>query len=608
MSYAAEPYAQFVDDLLMALTGGAIRQHFRFLAELEPYRITDPDPIIPSTVQVFGIADGIYRRFQVNTDYKLTEDSIIQWRKREDGTPAADAVWPDESTTFYANFETASAGGAAPLLTDRNPGSVTRLLAESFAREFAVVSRQLEDVYRSSFLDTATGRDLEQICALVGVIRRNVTFASGTVIFGRSTPSPAEVFIPAGTKLSTADPPLVQFETIQAQTLRRGNLSVEAPVQSTVSGASGVVPANSIRVIHRPILGIETVTNPQPTSFGGAAEDDAALRVRARRALEGAGLATTGALMSTLATVGLREKDIQIVEDPLAHPGVVKLNVALPRSLSADDLERLGKDAIELIEQTRPVGVRILHNIVAPRPIGEASPGAGAVRTEGTAPVAVGTVRPGEVFMPVDVKVEIAPTTLSLTPQQRNDLVDTGRKVVTDFLANAGIGEVLVYNQLISQLMAIDGVLDVALEMYPQTKPSEPHHKNVVADNPAVRPVAGTINVEVGGALVMLDVVVTVRLTRPGLFPDETTAKAAALEQIQAQLRIGLKAAAVSNLDTLTVTFLRGLLSTSDNYEVIDLHYKVEYQEAGARIHQRDVEVPLTTLEQLWLRTVTLGG
>ena len=603
MSYASEPYAQFVDDLLMALTGGIIRQHFRFLKEFEPYRLTDPDPIIPNTVQVFGIADGTYRRFRVPIDYQLLEGSIIDWSKRDDGTPAADAVWPDEGTTFYANFESLSESGAAPRLTDRNPGSVTRLLAESFAREFAVVSRQLEEVYKAGFLDTAGGRDLDQISALVGVTRRNVTFASGTVIFGRSTPSPADIFIPAGTKLSTAEPPPVLFETIEAQTLRRGNLSVEVPVQAVVSGSSGVVPANAIRVIHRPILGIETVANSQPSSFNSSAEDDEAVRRRARRALEGAGLATTGSLMAALTTVpGLREKDVQIVEDPLAHPGVVKLNVALP-AMSASDLDRVVKQAVELIEEARPVGVRILHNIDSPRPLGEASPGTGTVPEEGDAPVAIGTVPTGN-FMPVDVAVQIAPTTLSLTPQQRNDLVESGRKTVTDFLAEAGIGEVLVYNRLIARLMEIEGVLDVVLEMYPQAQPDQPHHKNVVSDNPAVRPVAGAITVEVGGALLMLDVVVTINLTGTATIGDQTTARENARAEIEVQLRTALKA---RPFDTLTVNALKGLC-VSENYSVTDLHYKVEYQEAGVRIHQQDVELPLTSLEQLWVRKVSLEG
>ena len=605
MSYASEPYAQFVDDLLMGLTGGVVRQQFRFLKDLVPFRLASPDPIIPSTVQLFGIADGAYRRFRPRTDYVLGTDASIQFKARDNGTPAADAVWPDEGSLFFANFETLSPGGAAPLLTDRNPGSVTRLLAESFAREFAVLSRQLEVVYRSGFLDTAGGRDLDQLALLVGVTRRRVTFAAGTVVFGRSTPSPADIFIPAGTKLSAATPPPVMFETTQDQTLRRGNLSVEVPVQAVASGAAGVVPADAIGVIHRPILGVETVTNSQPTAFGGSVEDDDALRRRARRALEGAGLATTGALTAALATIpGLREKDIQIAEDPLAHPGVVKLNVALP-PMSDADRQTVVRQAVALIEETRPVGVRILHNIDAPSPVGEASPGSGLVPPEGDAPVAVGTVEPGSVFMPVDVNVQLAPTTLSLTPQQRNDLVEQAKKTVADFLAEAGIGEILVYNRLIARLMGIEGVLDVALEIYPQAKPDEPHHKNVVADNPSVRPVAGLINVEVGGALVLLDVVVTINLQSLGLLGEASTARATARDEIETQLRTRLQTRPFA---VLSVTALKGLLTASDNYVVEDLHYKAEYQEAGARIHQQDIELPLASLEQVWVRKVSLEG
>jgi uncharacterized phage protein gp47/JayE len=589
----------------MALTGGATRQQFSFFKELEPFRLTHPDPIIPNTVQVFGIADGTYRRFRLNTDYVLGNDSTIQWRRNDDGTRKADAVWPDEGTTFYANFETVSEAGAAPLLTDRNPGSVTRLIAESFAREFAVISRQLEAVYRAGFIDTASGRDLDQLALLVGVTRRSVTFASGAVVFARSTPAPADIFIPAGARLSTTEPPPVMFETIQAETLRRGNLSVEVPVQAIVAGSSGVVPANAIGVIHRPILGIETVTNSTPTSFGGSVESDEGVRRRARRALEGAGLATTGALTAALTTIpGLREKDIQIAEDPLAHPGVVKLSVALPPIKEGENFDeerkRLVSQAVELIEQTRPVGVRILHNIDAPRPIGDASPGGGSATPTDGEPVTTGAATPGTVFMPVDVIAQLSPTTLSLTPQQRNDLIERGRKTVSDFLEEAGIGEILVYNRLIERLMKIEGVLDVALEIYPQGHAQQFNNKNVVADNPAVRPVAGVITVEIGGALVMLDIAVTIEQKGAGLLESVPTAAATAAAEIEAKLRTNFNTHSIS---VLSPEALIGLLSM-DNYTVKQLHYNVEYQEAGVRIHQQDIQLPLTSLEQLWVRKV----
>ena len=92
---------------------------------------------------------------------------------------------------------------APPRLTDRNPGSILRTLAESFAREYAVVSRQLERVYDEAFIETADGRALDQLVALVGVTRRTQLFAVGEVVFSRLTPAPGDVTIEAGTPIST---------------------------------------------------------------------------------------------------------------------------------------------------------------------------------------------------------------------------------------------------------------------------------------------------------------------------------------------------------------------------------------------------------------------
>jgi hypothetical protein len=48
------------------------------------------------------------------------------------------------------------------------PGSVTRTLAETFARELAKIHEQLGEVYESAFLETATGDSVEvlvdQLC------------------------------------------------------------------------------------------------------------------------------------------------------------------------------------------------------------------------------------------------------------------------------------------------------------------------------------------------------------------------------------------------------------------------------------------------------------
>ncbi len=604
MTYAAEPYAQFVDDLLSALTGGTVRERFRFLPEEAPYRLAG-SAVLPATVRLVGQVDAAFRRFRPGTDFQLDAVNTLVWLANADGAPAKDAVWPDDGSVFYAAYETAD---AERLLTDRNPGSVTRLLAESFAREFAVLSRQLEGVYQAGFVGSAGGRDLDQIAALVGVTRRRRLAATGSVVFARSTPAPADVTINAGTRLSTAQPPAMLFETTADRTLQRGNLSVEVPVVALESGAAGVVGAGAISVVNRPILGIDSVANPQPTRFAGADETDDALRDRVQRAHEGAGLATTGALLSALTTLpGLREKDVRIAEDYLAHPGVVKLTVALPAA--ASDAERLAsvEQAVALIERTRPVGVRIEHNIDAPLPAGNATPGAGTVADDAAEPLTVGIVSDGAaMFLPVDVNVQLTPTTLALAPEARADLERRGRDTVAAFLADAGIGEALVYNRLVAQLMAIAGVLDVAVELYPQNAPGGARRRNLLVDNPAVRAVAGVVTVQVGGALVMLDLSVNFTLRGAALLGDAATAREVARSEAAARLADGV--AALASGQTLTPELLKNLVPQTDTYTLTDLHYQAEYLDAGVRLHQQDVQLPLGGLERLWIRRVVLAG
>ncbi len=599
MSYAAEPYAQFVDDLLTALTGGVARERFVFVPENEPYQILSPGPLVKGTVRVFGQAGGAYARFRPDLDFALSGGNVIDWKKRADGTPAATATWPDPGTAFFVNYEHRGPQGTAPLLTDRNPGSVTRLLAESFGRELAVISRQLEAVYRGGFLDTATGRDLDQIVALVGLQRRDRTFAVGTVVFSRATPATADVFIALGTRLSTTDSPLVQFETSEDRTLPRGSLSVEVPVRAAVSGAAGVVPAQAIAAINRPILGIDGVSNGAATQLIGDNETDEALRARARRALEGAGKATTGAILSALTTLPvIREKDVLISEDPLTRPGMIMLSVAA--QLGTDDVARV----IDAVEQARPAGVRVLTSLDASPP-GPIDPGSNADDDTAVADDAV-TVE-ATIFFPVAIYAVLIPSSSSLSAQDRDALKRKGESVLQAVVADAGIGETLVYNRMVAALMGIDGVQDVTLDLHPAGQPP-PSHRNLIA--PATRrPTAdakygGSLDVEIGGQLVAIDITIKITLKGAGVLGDQIADLEDARVQAAGQLRL-----AVRSMTAISATALIAAVS-SQSFTVDSMSFKIEYVQAGVRINKSfgpaDPAITISPLQKLWIRTVQL--
>lgn len=608
MSYAAEPFARFVEDLLVSLTGGEVRTRFTFLPEEEPFALNPPGPVLRSSLRVYGQADGSYHAFLLDRDFELTSDGTLLWLQKADGTPAADATWPDPGTPFFVNYDHTGPRIPGPRLTDRNPGSVTRLLAETFGREYAVLSRQLEGIYLAGFLDTATGRDLDQIVALLGIQRRDRTFATGTAVFSRTSPAPADVFIPDGTRLSSAEPPPAVFETAEPRTLRRGTLSVEAPIRALTPGSAGVVPERLIRVIHRPIFGVDSVANPQSTSLSGDAETDETVRRRARRALETAGQATTGALLGALATVpGVREKDVRIEEDHLERPGVITMNVAVRLE------EDLCRQAVDVVTQSRPAGIRVLHNLDCSGPPGAPTPGDNEVEVELEANDLLPTEPGAEgLFFPSVVEAVLLPSSGSLSGADRSALRAAGETVVADFVAEAGIGEPLIYNRLVAELMALDGVQDVTLSIYRAgfADPS-PVHRNLHPGStlrPSIDPAHGGASVvRVGGQLIAVDVTASIQLQGAGLLGDLV----ANIEDARLQV-VGQLSDAVEGLDELSVPALRGAIVESESWTIPTLSFRVEWLEEGVRDHREftesDAGFPVDPLHRPWLRSVEATG
>lgn len=595
MSYAAEPYAVFADDLLANLTGGVSRVRFRFVDENRPFEIGRDEHPVPASVRVHGIAAGEFRPFVPGTDFDLA-DTVIVWKEDPDspGLPHPAATWPDAGSDFWVGYEREPGHHPPPVLTDRNPGSITRVLAESMALEFAVLAHQLELVYDAAHVETASGRDLDQVAALVGMARRGQLHARGELTFRRATPAAADITLAAGTQVSTAEPPLVTVETTQTATLRRGTLAVTAPVRALAEGPAGVAAARTLTVLHRPVLGVEEVLNTQALSFGGGAESDGELRARARRALETSGRSTVGAIRGALASLEqIREQDVMIEEDHLAFPGVVKVAIA------ADLDDETKRAAHRLIEDHRPAGVRVVHDIQVPTEtapvVGEVEEGGG-----GDGPAETGSVD-GFRF-PVRLRAVVTPASTELTPRERETLELAVLDVIRAHVDSLSVGQPVVYNRIVAVVMALDGVLDVVLDLSPAAAGPEPAGRRNLRPPSGTRPWLGADELEVtlAGALVALDV--TVELERLG---SAATADATvALQAARADVADRLAAALLSPPATITPAVLRGQLPDTDAYRVTDLHYTAELVEEGLVIERTDVSIELQPGQQPWVRQV----
>jgi uncharacterized phage protein gp47/JayE len=117
--------------------------------------------------------------FNKSVDYQLSGTNV-EWLR--------DGIKPDEHTPFYVNYRLDIQHG----ITDINPGSVVRTIVESVALEMDFLYAQMDQVYYSAFIDTATGKSLDLVASLLGINRKTAGFATGEVTFGRES-DPGEV-------------------------------------------------------------------------------------------------------------------------------------------------------------------------------------------------------------------------------------------------------------------------------------------------------------------------------------------------------------------------------------------------------------------------------
>jgi len=593
MSYAAEPYGVFVDDLVSGLTGGIVREENRYPSESGPARLGFQGDFLPKTVRIHGIVEGAFVRFAPDRDYAVDADGVLAWIADTAAGADSGARRPDRGSRFYVSYERKPENRPAPALTDRNPGSVLRTLGESFAREYAVISRQMERVYQAGFLETATERDLDQLVALLGMERRTPLYASGEVVFSRATPAPADIFIPAGTRISTSEAPPVTVETGESRTLRGGSLSVAAPVRALVSGAEGVALAEALTVIHRPILGVDAATNPRELGFAGARESDPALRSRASRALERGGASTINAIVSALATIeGIRQQDVRVKEDHVNHPGLIKITVAA--ELTPEQSTR----AVELIRANRPAGVRVLHNLpVTPDVVPVPSEDSGG--EPAPEPPASGTS--DGVWYPLEMRVTVAPAVATLSAEDRKSLTDAVRAALIAKVDELGIGQPVIYNALVAAAMGVEGVGDVLVEVFPAGAAGG--RSNILVPEGGRATISEeNVGVEAAGALVALDLAVTAERKGRLLLQDLDQAMAVIRDAVADLLGEWLGGGPAE----IGQSPLLGQLPATDDYAVKTLSYSAEYIDQGVMILEENPDLTLADDEQPWLRSLSV--
>ncbi len=416
------------------------------------------------------------------------------------------------------------------------------------------------------------------VVALLGLSRKSREYAAGKVRFFRETSAPADIYIPDGTRVSTDVNPPVSFVTTAAKTLRRGQLSVEVDVLAEVKGTAGVVAAKTITVINQPILGITGVTNDAPTVFGGAGESDVELRARAKKVVERAGKATPRAIINALTELeGLKENDIKVVEELHLRPGVVQVFVA--RQPTTD----LASGVQEKILDSRAAGIRVEHNleVIIPQKPNDRLP-----IFEGRDDLEAVTFPPEENFaLPMTCDVLVFPDNPRLTGTEKTALTQAVRGAVVAYIAASSIGGTIVYNQLVADIMALPGVLDISLDIRAKVDPSGKAKKNIqVPDGRRAVIAPDDPNDE--------EQDITVHFTGEVNFDFQikvTLKGAATLADAEKEIRQKLIEFFAGSPAVVESSTLMTKLGVSDFFQILpgDLKWTVEYGLAGLVVHDQ---------------------
>ena len=352
MTFRRRSYPEVLNHLLTGILGGVT-------AESHPYPPTESGEgphahalqktPVQQILAVYGERNGQSHEFVRDTDYALAgEGQTLQWL--EGGQT------PDPGTVLDVDYMPA---GVEAAVTDIQIGSVVRTLAESIGLEMARMYAQMEGVYKSAFIDTAAGKALDNVVALLDLTRITAGRFTAEIAFTRTPGSHGEIHIPAGTRILTEDGQL-EYETTAATTLLEGQNSAKAVGRDVEDNSEGA-EAGTLTVLAKPIAGISEVTNEIPASQSNADETDSELRTRAKSFLHGSEKATVGAIQEAVTRQGIKAEVVEKMDGGVLT-GAVEV---IPHAESID--EDLRQRINTAIYDVRPAGIQVtLADKVAP--------------------------------------------------------------------------------------------------------------------------------------------------------------------------------------------------------------------------------------------------
>lgn len=308
-------------------------------------------------------------------------------------------------------------------ITDLSPGSVIRSFVEGSGLS-------IEEIYVAIYLGFR--RYLGNIAGTVFEFERKAgTKATVNEVFTRSVAN-GEIQIPINTRVKT--PAGLRFFTTAVGTIPAGQTSsAPIPCEAEEVGESYNVGAGSITVLEDSISGVDSVSNPLPALNGVNQESKIAYNARFQAYIEGLGRSN----LAGLAAGALSVEGINSVSIEELFPPVSNVNV------------EIFVDSGSTIPVT-PEKLAEVQGVIDGDGT-EDNPGyrSGGVNVVVKTPAVVSQNITMTVTILIGVDVE----------QLRSDLIDA----VTSYVNTLGVGNDIIYNEIIAAIMSVYGVVDVDL-------------------------------------------------------------------------------------------------------------------------------------------------
>lgn len=308
----------------------------------------------------------------------------------------------------------------APQITDMTPGSVIRSFCEAG-------SLAMEELYVAVYLGFQ--RYLNNVQETVfDFHKKEGTRAIVEIVFSRSITSES-VVIPEGVRLKTNTG--LRFTTIESGQLNSGETSsslIKAEAENV--GAAYNVMNSSVTILEDSVPSIETVTNPSAASGGVDSESNLAYKNRFQTYIEGLGRSNIAGLSAgALSVEGITSVSVIELFPPVSNVNVeIYVDDGSSNGISTDKLHEVQKvidgDGTEAYPGYRSAGI----NAVVKKP---------GVQTQ---------------------NIEIMVTLIQNTDTDQMNTAIT--LAITNYVNTLGVGKNIIYNELISAVMSIYGVLD----------------------------------------------------------------------------------------------------------------------------------------------------